>query len=404
MSFMSEFADRILPKLVLGLLFGGLVFFTVKRSEDPARLLFKWILSAFLVVLVVWKVLPMADSGGMAAFAALADCMLVGVVLAVTWRHDIGALIAKPFSSLYDGGNVEPEPQPFYSIARARQKQGKYLDAAEEVRKQLERFPMDVEGQMFLAEIQAQDLKDLAAAEATLQTFCGQPGHAPKNIAFALYSLADWQLKIGQDVDAARRALQQIIDLLPDSEFALTASQRIGHLTDSDALLGVNADRKYLVKEGVRNLGLIQDTRQFQPKEVDPAMQAAELVRHLEEHPLDTEVRERLALIYANHYHRLDLATDQLEQMIQLENQPPKQVVRWLNILADLQIREGMDYDTVKQTLQRIIDIAPELAAAETARKRLGLLKLELKAKTQNQSVKMGTYEQNLGLKPRSPR
>jgi hypothetical protein len=32
------------------------------------------------------------------------------------------------------------------------------------------------------------------------------------------------------------------------------------------------------------------------------------------------------------------------------------------------------------------------------------LLKLELKAKTQNQSVKMGTYEQNLGLKPRSPR
>jgi hypothetical protein len=87
--------------------------------------------------------------------------------------------------------------------------------------------------------------------------------------------------------------------------------------------------------------------------------------------------------------------------MIQLENQPPKQVVRWLNILADLQVREGKDYETVKQTLQRIIDLAPELAAAETARKRLGLLKLELKAKTQNQSVKMGTYEQNLGLKTR---
>ncbi len=390
---MSEFADRILPKLVMALLFGGVVFYTVKRSEG--------IFSGVLVVLVVWKVLPMADAGGMAAFAAVCDCMLAGIVMAVTWRHDIGALIAKPFSSLYDGGNVEPEPRPFYSIARARQKQGRYLDAVEEVRKQLERFPTDFEGQIFLAEIQAQDLKDLAATETTIQTFCAQPGHAPKNIAFALYSLADWQLKYARDIDATRRALQQIVDLLPDSEFALTASQRIGHLTDSDALLGLNADRKYVVKEGVRNIGLIQDSKQFQPKDVEPGKQAAELVAHLEQHPLDTEVRERLALIYANHYHRLDLAADQLEQMIQLENQPPKQVVRWLNLLADLQVREGTDYETVKQTLQRIIDLVPELAAAETARKRLGLLKLELKGKTQNQSVKMGTYEQNLGLKAR---
>jgi hypothetical protein len=74
-------------------------------------------------------------------------------------------------------------------------------------------------------------------------------------------------------------------------------------------------------------------------------------------------------------------------------------VVRWLNLLADLQIRHGADFETVKQTLQRIIDLDPKLAAAETARKRIALLKLELKAKAQNQSVKLGTYEQNIGLK-----
>jgi hypothetical protein len=143
----------------------------------------------------------------------------------------------------------------------------------------------------------------------------------------------------------------------------------------------------------------VKNPQSFTPKESEPGKIAAEYVAHLHQHPLDTDARERLAIIYADHYQRLDMATDQLQQMIEVPNQPPKQVVRWLNLLADLQIRSGLDYDTVKQTLQRIIDLDPKLAAAETAGKRIALLKLELKAKHQNQSVKMGSYEQNLGLK-----
>ncbi|HZR21885.1 MAG TPA: hypothetical protein VFE51_31675 [Verrucomicrobiae bacterium] len=394
---MSDLANRIATDVTLALAFGFVAFFTIKRAEDPARMLFKWILTAVLVILVVWKVFPSADAGGIAAFAAVANCMLVALVLVIVWRHNIGALFAKPFTSLYDGGDLEPEPRPFYSIARARQKQGKYAEAIGEVQKQLERFPTDFEGQMFMAEIQAQDLKDLDATEATVQNLCAQPGHAHKNIAFALYSLADWQLKYRQDKEAARRALQQIVDSLPESEFALAAAQRIAHLTDPDA--GSMEPRKFVVKEGIRSLGLVQDTARFRPQEAEPGKLAAEYVKHLEQHPLDTDVRERLAVIYAEHYHRLDLAADQLEQMIQLENQPHKQVVRWLNQLADMQVHAGANYDTVKQILQRIVDLDPDLAAAETARKRIALLKLELKGKEQKESVKMGTYEQNIGLK-----
>ena len=44
-----------------------------------------------------------------------------------------------------------------------------------------------------------------------------------------------------------------------------------------------------------------------------------------------------------------------------------KLVVHWLNLLADLQIRCGSDYETVRQTLQRIIDRDPKLAAADIA-------------------------------------
>ena len=100
---------------------------------------------------------------------------------------------------------------------------------------------------------------------------------------------------------------------------------------------------------------------------------------------------------------RLELATDQLEQMIQQPNQPARLVVHWLNLLADLQVRHGADYETVKQTLQRIVDRDPNAAAAEIARHRLALLKLELKATEKKQAVKLGTYEQNIGLKHSRP-
>jgi len=143
----------------------------------------------------------------------------------------------------------------------------------------------------------------------------------------------------------------------------------------------------------------MQQSPAIAPLEKEPGQVAVELVKHLETHPLDTEAREKLAVIYADHYQRLDLATAQLEEMIQLANQPGRLVVRWLNLIADLQIRSGTDYESIKATLQRIIDLYPNLAAAENARKRIDLLKLELKAKQSSQPVKLGAYEQNLGLK-----
>jgi tetratricopeptide (TPR) repeat protein len=395
---MSKTADDIITYVALGLAFAWLVWRSLKKSEDPARMAFKWLLTLGIFLYIRFSVFPMADQGGMAAFAAVASCMISALALFITWRMEIGSLVARPFASLYDGGDQPPAPCPFYSIARARQKQGRFAEAIEEILKQLQRFPTDFEGQMFLAEIQAQDLKDLAAAETTIQTFVAQPGHAPKNIAFALYSMADWHLKYAQDRQAARRAFEQVIALLPETEFALTASQRIAHLSHPD-MPGQVEPKKFVVTEGIRSLGLARNPPPFAPKEQEPGKLAAEYVEHLQEHPLDTDVRERLAALYLDHYNRLDLASDQLEQMISLPNQPGRLVVRWLNLLADLQVRSGADYETVKNTLERVITLDPNLAAAESARKRIGLLKLELKAKQQNQSVKLGSYEQNIGLK-----
>ncbi len=135
------------------------------------------------------------------------------------------------------------------------------------------------------------------------------------------------------------------------------------------------------------------------PTSRDPAEVAGEYVRHLEQHPQDTEAREKLAVIYADHFQRLDLAADQLQQLIDQPNQPARQVIHWLNLLADLQIRHGAGYDPAWQTLAQIIERYPNQAAATVARNRMDLLKLELKAKSVTSSVKLGDYEQNIGLK-----
>jgi tetratricopeptide (TPR) repeat protein len=384
--------------------FGGLIVLTVIKAEDPARMVFKWVLTLVILAIMVFKVAPMVGQGGYTgAFGGIPLAAVCGLALAFTWRHNIASWVADPIASLYDGGSTEPDPHPAYSIAQSRQKQGKYLEAIAEIQKQLEKFPTDFEGHMMMAQVQAEDLNDLTAAEITIQRLCAQPGHAPRNIAFALYSMADWHLAIGQDREAAQRNLEQVSQLLPDSEFSLGAAQRIAHLADREMLLSSHDRKKLILKEGVQNIGLLPHSAHFRPAETDPASVAAEYVKHLEDHPLDTEARERLAVIYAEHYQRLDMATDELEQLIQQPNQPSRLVVRWLNLLADLQIRGGADFETVRATVQRIIDRDPKAAAAYVAQNRLATLKLELKAQQKNQAVKLGSYEQNIGLKQGLP-
>lgn len=388
---------------VLGLFFAGWVFIRVlKRSESPVVLILKWVVTAGIVGWLCWVVEP--GSGNPLLWSDVIATLFGGICLTVIWRESIASMVARPFTAIYDGGDAEIEPRPYYSIADGKRKRGLYPEAIAEIRKQLDRFPTDFEGQLKLAEIQAENLNDLPGAELTIRRFCEQPGHPPRNIALALNSLADWQIRFGVDPDAARQTLEKIIEVMPESEFALIAAQRIAHLAKTDALLEARNRQPIHVPEGVKNVGLLQSSAHLQPKATDPAQLAAEYVKHLELHPQDTDAREKLAVLYADHFKRMDLATDQLTQLINQPHQPTRNVVHWLNLLADLQVRHGADYDTVRQTLEQIVERYPNLAAADMARNRLDLIKLELKAKQRTEPVKLGTYEQNIGLKRDSVR
>ncbi|MCX8091506.1 MAG: tetratricopeptide repeat protein [Verrucomicrobiae bacterium] len=376
-------------KLALTLLVVGAVVWAaihrLRKAERPGWLLFKWALTAALLLVFVRVLVPLAAAN---PFVGVPLVALWGIGLAVIWGAQIGELLARPLSSLYDGGTEPVEPRPFYSIAEARRKQGHYAQAIAEIDRQLEKFPTDFEGQMLLASIQAEDLRDLAAAETTILRVWEQPDHPPHQLAYALNTLADWQLRFGQNRQAARATLQRIVDRWPDTELALLAAQRIAHLEHPEGTRRSGAPIP--VPRGVEDIGLMQSSAHLQPAGPDPAQLAAEYVAHLQAHPDDSAVREKLAVIYADHYKRLDLATLELNQLIEQPHQPARLVVHWLNLLADLQLRHGAGLETVRETLSRIIERYPHHAAADQARSRLNLLALEARARNPTPSLRAG--------------
>jgi tetratricopeptide (TPR) repeat protein len=375
---------------ILGLI--GFAFWrSLRRSDEPVRFLVKWIVT---LLIAGWIIYEARRAEGFGKFAVLFFVALPSaIVLIILWGRTIGELVARPFSNMFTGGDEEPDPQPLYSIAEALRRRGKYREAIYAIQEQLNKFSTDFTGQMMLAEIQAENLNELSSAAITIDRICEQTNHPAPTIAFALTTLADWHMKYTQDADAARRALERIMELFPDTEFERTAANRIAHLGQSELLVKLRTAETLTLKPGVEYLGLLKDQSRLLPKEKSGQEEAAELVAHLDAHPLDHEARERLAMIYARDYGRLDLATDQLEQLIALPNESPKHVARWLNLLADLQVEATNNTEAAEQTLRRIIDLFPNNSFAELAQQRLASIGLELKRYEKSRVVKFGPSE-----------
>jgi hypothetical protein len=145
--------------------FAGWVFFrSLKRSDEPLKLIFKWIFTALVIGGFFAVVVPAGQKGGYDAIFAILETLICGIALVITWRHSIIDLIANPIGSLYDGGREEVEPKPYYSVALSKRKLNRPLEAIVEIRKQLAKFPNDFEGVSLLASIQAEDMKDVPGA------------------------------------------------------------------------------------------------------------------------------------------------------------------------------------------------------------------------------------------------
>jgi TolA-binding protein len=392
---------------------GWLFWYALKKSDDPAKMVFKILWSVVLVVAEVFYIRSMSKhlEGGMSfgdfgtTFMMAGSIVACGFIMSVMWTPHLSDFLISPLTNIFDGGGEPPEPKPVYSSALAKRKTNRPLEAIVAIREQLAKFPTDFEGIMLLANIQAEDMNDLPGAEITLNNFCNSPNAPDRQVVAALTQLADWHLKKSVDVDAARAALEKIVARFPDTEISLRAEQRLAHLGETEKILLAQHDRQAMaVPEGVKNIGFLDSTEFLRPKEIEPGKLAAVYVKHLEQHPHDTEVREKLAVIYARDFQRLDLATMELAQLINESKHKPKQVAHWLNLLANFQVELGADVATVSATLEQIVARFPDSPLAEIAQRRLGRINLEFKGQQATAEVKLGVYEQNLGLKYGRPR
>lgn len=376
----------------------------LKNSEDPTRLVFKWILTGGVFAFIFYVVLPtVARKDEAAAYVGIPLAAVSGLALAIIWRHALADLVSKPFESLYDGGDQKVEARPLYSKAEKLRQRNQFNEAIIEVRSELAKFPDDFAGQMLIADIYAKNSQDLQSAEIVIQKIVHQPQHSPAQITGALHSLADWHMKLAQDPESARLVLETIIERFPDSQFSQTAAQRIAHLGSVDSLLATHERPTLILKHFDPYANLQSKSVSPEPPPSDAAARAAECFKQLEQHPLDTEAREKLAAIYAHDYQRLDLAADQIEQLVAQPNRRPREVARWLNLLADFQIQIGNDIAAATASVHRIQTLFPTSAYAEQANMRLEYLRSQAKRNEVTQGVQLHSYEKDLGLKKPFP-
>ena len=350
---------------------GWVGYHWLRRSEEgPVRILAKLAATAVAFWFLAQEVGPALRSDGRGAIAALPVLVASGLVLAVLWRGNLIEFIAKFFAGFYDGGGKELEPTPLYSRAKAMVYRGRIKDAVAEVREQLAQFPTDFEGQMFLADLQATQLDDFPAAQLTIARLVEQPGHAPGQVAAALTTLAEWHLKFHQDTAAARAEFEKIRAKFPGTTVAQLAEQRLAALPSTEKVLESYDRREVRIEDHA--IAYVMGRPAVKQRAQDSPEGAEQKLRDkLARYPGDHGTREELGWLYVDEFGRLDWAMRELEAMIAAPKQPQRDVVRWLELSADLQQRFGAEKADVRRTLLRIVERFPKTAAAERAQNRI---------------------------------
>lgn len=321
--------------------------------------------------------------------------LVCGTLVAFLWTPRWGEILTSPITGALTGGDEEIEARPYYSKARGLSKRGQYMEALEEIELQLSRFPDDFEGLMLQAEIQAEKLHDLSAAMETLAMIENSSDRDPGERAQAMFQQAELLMKQPGSVAAACVLLQQIIEERPGTPAARVAQQRLAHMPSIPPESGV---KPLVVVEHTVKIGLTADFGAGMLKAKDPAAQADELRSQLDWHPEDWDARERLALLYSAELNDPTAAREQLEVLLGQANVPDRKVAEWLNKLADIEIAMG-DPLAARMALDRLMSRLPATSHAEHALLRRDKLGIEIRGQRPTPTLKLGEYEQNIGLK-----
>ena len=395
--------------LLFGVLLIPLLYFIWKQiknpNNDPVKVIVRWVITLMAVFFVFYG--PAQSGGGIGLIFVLLLMIPCLVLIGLMWAPAIGNWVASPITNAMTGDSRESYNKPEYGIAIARRKRGRYVEAIEAIDVQLAKYPGNLDGLMLKATIEAENLGDLSAAAATIQETLSDQGQLNYRLPVALNKMAEWQLTIAGDPDAARRTLQQIRTALPNSQAAQLAAQRLASLDSSEesesAVVDFNESYQKLVEESAQKddftspLELPKAIELNQQQAHEKAFQTC--LSRVETHPDSINNREELAALYLGEGKEPAMALKQYEYLLALPGTTIHQKTAWLNKIADIQLKSGESYETISSTLEQIIALDPRAAPAARAQQRISYLPIELRsANRKTKRLKLGSYDDELGL------
>ena len=411
MTLLEATAERLFGLALIGGVGLAVVIYIIRKQlrnpqNDPVKVIGLWVLSFVVFFGIAYSAI--AAQEGIALIFVLLVAVPIALLLGLAWTPTIANTLVSPLTTALSGDDTAAYEGPAYGQALAKRKRGQYEDAVEAAEVQLEQYPGDFDGLMLKASIQAENLNDLPAAAATIQETLEDPDKVRFNLPVALNKMADWQLMIAGDTSAAKRTLEQIREALPGSQAAQFASQRLASLDASEeneaAAEDLNESYRHLVEESAAKDDFTGPLEIPRAVEVDP-LKADEAklqtcLRRVALHPDSINNREELAALYLGHMKQPALAIQQYEHLLTLPGTTIHQKTAWLNKVADIQIKSGETYESIRETLQLIISLNPKAAPAALAEQRIAYLRVEMRGVNKiTKKLQLGSYDEEVGLK-----
>ena len=411
MTLLGVALERLFGLLLIGGVSLAVVIYIIRKQlrnqqNDPVKVIGLWVLSFVVFLGIAYS--AVAAREGIPLLFVLLVSLPIALFLGLAWTPTIVNTLVSPLTTALSGDNTVAYEGPAYGQALAKRKRGQYEDAVEAVEVQLAQYPGDFDGLMLKASIQAEDLDDLPAAVATIQETLEDPDKVRFNLPVALNKMADWQLTIAGDAAAAKRTLEKIREALPGSQAAQLVSQRLATLDASEeseaAAEDFNESYRHLVEESAAkddSTGPLEIPRavEVNPLQADEA-KLQTCLRRVALHPDSINNREELAALYLGHMKQPALAIQQYEHLLILPGTTIHQKTAWLNKVADIQIKSGETYESIRATLQLIISLNPKAAPAAVAEQRIAYLRIEMRGvNKKTKKLQLGSYDEDMGLK-----
>jgi hypothetical protein len=280
-------------------------------------------------------------------------------------------LILLPIAAYTPEVAKKPELPPMYARAIAKMKFGKYSEAEWEIIRQLERHPNDFGGWLMLAKIYAEQYHDLTEAEQTVLEICNQPNVTNSDISVALHKLADWQLDIGDDPDAARRALFAVCNRMPGTHLAHMAELRIRALPRSrEELLERREHRPVALPPLSDSAQAVRPRHESMPRERAETI-ARQLRARLQENPGDVQTREKLGRLLAENLDQLASGIEQIQTLLQIPEATAAQKAVWLGCIAGWHLQIARDRESARWVLEELVRDYPDSPEAKFGARRL---------------------------------